>query len=827
MKIPYRWIREFVDLSLAPEQAADRLVNAGIEVASVTPIAPDLKGVVVGEIEAIERELEPRSHGHRLLVCVVSTGRQRYRVICGAPNTVRGLRAAFAPPGAVLPGHRAIGAATIHGVTSEGMLCSEKELGLGDEHEAGVLALGPDAPLGADLVSHLGLDDVVLEIEITPNRPDCLSVIGVGRGRAALTRAPLRAPTITLIEADEDARAIARVRIEAPDLCHRFTARVISGVKVGPSPAWMAARLRAVGLRPISNVVDVTNYVMWEIGHPLHAFDYDTVAGEGSGGVSPPTIVVRRARVGERITTLDGQTRVLEPTMLLIADPGRGIGIAGVMGGADTQVRADTTRVLLESAFFLPASIRRASRALGLKTDATYRFERGVDINALVDGSARAAQLIAELAGGRIARGMVDAYPTPHSVPRVRLRLSRVRRLLGLAPTAEVAASILGGLGLATERHGDELEVEVPSFRRDLTMEDDLVEEVIRVWGYDRIPTTLPGGAISLVRLSPSRRQERRVRGALVGAGLVEAVTYSFADSSRTALLRGPEDKPPVALLNPLSEEASVLRQHPLEGLLGVVATNLRRRQPNVHVFEIAPVFNWNWGAPGAPQAPQRAGRGGAATDPTSERRWLALALTGARGEPAWYRPDEPVDVYDAKGLAEHALAALGVRARGESGGRLAGFEPDCHGVLVADGVALGEFGEVAAAVRAAYGIEVPMFAAVVELDAVAALPQTAARHEALPRFPAVQRDMAFVVGADQQVAAAEVEAALRDEAGPLLRDVTLFDVFRFPDGRCSLAWRLTFQAADRTLTDEEVNAIHARVAHVITARFGLVLRTI
>jgi phenylalanyl-tRNA synthetase beta chain len=803
MKIPYRWIREFVDLQVTPEQARDRLVNAGIEVESLASTAPDVKGIVVGEIEAIERELG-ESHGHRLVLCRVSTGSQRHSVVCGAPNAAVGVRAAFAPPGAVLPGHRAIGAAKIRGVTSEGMLCSERELGLGEEHEAGVLTLGADAPLGADLVSWLGLDDVVLEVEITPNRPDCLSVIGIARELSALTGTPLRVPKIVPFETAEYVNALARVRIEDPELCHRFTARVLTGVKVGPSPAWMAARLRAVGLRPISNVVDITNYVMWEIGHPLHAFDYDTVTKEQG----LPTIVVRQAREGERMKTLDGQLRALETPMLLIADPARAIGIAGVMGGADTEVTAGTTRVLLESAYFLPASIRRTSRRLGLKTDAAYRFERGADINALVDGSARAAQLMHELASGHVARGMIDVYPAAHPVPHVRLRMSRVQRVLGIAPPAEKAASILESLGLPTRRHGGDLDVEVPSFRRDLTMEDDLVEEIIRVWGYDRIPSTLPGGAISLVQLPAARRQERRVRAALVGAGLAEAVTYSFSDPAKIALLRGPDDKPPIDLLNPMSEEASLLRQHPLDGLLGAVATNVRRRQPNVRLFEMAPTYVRADGAPGEP-------------------RWASIALTGARADAAWYRTEEPVDVYDAKGLAEHVLTALGVRARGQAGGRLAGFEPDSHGVLVTDsGAALAEFGEVAAPVRAAYGLDAPVFAAVIDLDAVAALPRHSVRYEALPRFPAVQRDMAFVVAANQDVAAADVEAGLREEAGPLLRDVALFDVFRFPDGRRSLAWRLTFQAADRTLTDEEVNAIHAQVARRITGRFGLVLRT-
>jgi phenylalanyl-tRNA synthetase beta chain len=506
--------------------------------------------------------------------------------------------------------------------------------------------------------------------------------------------------------------------------------------------------------------------------------------------------------------TLDGQDRALDPSMLLITDPQRALGIAGVMGGAHSEVTAATSRVLLEAAYFLPASVRRTSRALGLRTDAAYRFERGADIEALVDGSAGAALLIAELGGGRIARGMIDVHPTRHETPRVRLRMSRVRRILGIAPPPEQAAAITRGLGLPTVQRGDELDVEIPSFRRDLTMEDDLVEEIIRVWGYDRIPLTLPGGSISAVQIPPARRQERVVRAALVGAGLAEVVTYSFTDAARAMLLRGPQDKPAIPLLNPMSEDAALLRQHPLEGVLGVVATNLRRRQPNVRVFEMARVYV---------QGPEE----------TREPRWLTIALTGARGDAGWYSDRSSVDVYDVKGFAEHALGTLGVRATTGTGGRLTGFELDCHGRFVAaDGAVLGEFGEVAAAVRAASGIDAPVFAAALDLDALAARPRPVPQHEPLPRFPAVQRDMAFVVGADRTLAAADLEAALSAEAGPLLRDLTLFDVFRFPDGRRSLAWRLTFQAADRTLTDDEVNAIHARMSGAITSRFGVTLRT-
>ncbi|HEX2438040.1 MAG TPA: phenylalanine--tRNA ligase subunit beta [Methylomirabilota bacterium] len=800
MKIPYGWVRELVDVDLSAEEAAERLVNAGLEVPSVSAIAPDVRGVVIGAVEAIERELG-ESHGHRLVLCRVSTGRETFSVVCGAPNVRVGMRAAFAPPGATLPGGRVIAVAKIRSIESQGMLCSERELGLGEEHEAGLLALDADAPLGADLVQHLGLDDRVLEIEITPNRPDCLSVLGVARELAALTGRRLRPPAIALREARQPARAQVRVRVEAPDLCPRYTVRVISGVRVGPSPAWMAARLRACGLRPISNVVDVTNYVLWELGHPLHAFDGDRV--------TDATFVIRRAGAGERFTTLDSQERALDASMLVIADPARAIGLAGVMGGANSEVNDATTRVFLESAYFAPGSIRRTSRTLGLRTDAAYRFERGADIEGLVGAGARAAQLIAELGGGQVARGVVDAYPKRRRAVRVHLRLSRVERVLGIAPTRAHARRILTGLGLGVRERGRDLDVEIPSFRRDLAMEDDLAEEIIRVWGYDKIPSTLLSGAtVEVARASDRLRQESVARRALAGAGLIEAIGYSFTDPARDEALRAPDDPPALALLNPLTQDLSLLRQHPLDGVLAAVSVNARRRQPDVRVFEVGRTY-------------ERAPEGDTGT---REPRWAAVALTGARHDADWHGAAGPVDVYDAKGYAEHVLAAFGVTAQTRAGGRLGGFEPDSHASLVDEGgQVVAEFGEVAAAARTRFDIDAPVFAAAVALGRLPLQPVTP-RPQPLPRFPAVQRDMAFAIS-DASLTVATVQEAIRTAAGPLLREVTVFDVFRLPDGARSVAWRLTFQADDRTLTDGEVNTIHGRVAEAVSRQLGITLR--
>jgi phenylalanyl-tRNA synthetase beta chain len=798
VKIPYGWVREFVDLKLSAQDAADRLINAGVEVASVTPLVPDgLRGVVVGEIEAIERELG-ESRGHRLVLCRVrGRGAQRFSVVCGAPNTRSGVRAAFAPPGASLPGIGAVGAKKIHGVESQGILCSERELGIGEEHEAGLLLFDGDATVGADLVQQLGLDDHVLEIEITPNRPDCLSVLGVARELAALTGARLRRPKITLREGRARVTDVARVRVEAPDLCPRYTVRVIDDVRVAPSPLWMQSRLRAAGLRPISNVVDVTNYVLWELGHPLHAFD--------AARVTDATIVVRRARPGERFTTLDGQTRQLDASMCVIADPERAIGLAGVMGGENSEVTNATTRVLLESAYFDPGTTRRTSRALDLRTDAAYRFERGADIEALVDASARTSQLIAELAGGHVARGMIDVYRRKRRPVRVRLRMARVKRVLGVAPPAAQARRILAGLGLGVRGRGADLDVTVPSFRRDLSIEDDLVEEVIRVWGYHRIPTTVGRAEVALARDSDRGRQEQIVREALVGAGLTECVTYAFSDPARAGALGASGG---LKLLNPLSQDASALRAHPLEGLLGVIATNLRRQQPGVGVFEVCRTYE----------------RDLSSDTEAAEPRWAVLALAGARADASWHTPLAAADVYDAKGLAELVISEFGLTPQTQTDGKLSGFEPDSHATLLVGDNRVGEFGEVAATARAAFGIDVPVFAAVLSLDHGLPFVRQTPRYTPLPRFPAVQRDMAFALG-ERPVTADAIADAIRGEAGPLLRGLAVFDVFPLPDGRRSLAFRLTFQADDRTLTDDEVNAIHARVARRVCDALGLTLR--
>lgn len=808
MKVSYRWLQEFVRTDAAPADIADRLTNAGIPVEQVTPVVEGLSGVVVGQIEAIERELGAGASGHVNRLCRVVVPGGTHSVVCGAPNAAPGLRTAFAPPGATLGG-RAVKAAKIRGVVSEGILCSEKDLGISEDH-SGLLALPVDAPVGADLAGYLGLDDWILDVEIMPNRPDVLSVVGVAREISALTGAPfaVRRPAVT--EAGGAAASLASVEILDPDLCPRYAARVIAGLTIAPSPAWLAQRLRAVGVRPINNAVDVTNYVMWELGQPLHAFDHATLPGG--------RIVVRRARPGERLTTLDGRERVLSPDMLMICDATGPVAVGGVMGGAATEVTAATRTVLLESANFHPGSIRRTSRALGLHSEAAYRFERGVDVEGAVAAVDRAAQLMAELGGGQVARGVVDVYPAPRPRAQVPLRLERVERLIGARPERAESVRILRALGCGVDDAAPTLQVDVPSFRRDILQEDDLVEEVVRIWGFDKIPVTLaPGGTVQPVRRPASLRIARTVGRALNGAGLSECLTWTFQDPDRLALMGWRDPAQLLALDNAMSRERSALRPSLVPGLLEVLALNAHRQAPDVQVFEIGTVFS-----------PRRDDDG---DRPAHEELWLALAVTGLRAGRAWHSGRDRVDVYDAKGLAELALAAVGAPVEstpaGESDGEAPGYlEPGTAARLSAGGTAAGWFGEVAAPVRAAYDLSGPAFVAELSLTALLRLPPISPRFRPLPRFPAVQRDLAVVVGA--AVTAAEIEAVIRATAPSWLTRVALFDVYEGSQvgaGRRSLAWSLTFQAPDRTLTDAEVNEVHGRIVAEITKRFDAEVR--
>jgi phenylalanyl-tRNA synthetase beta chain len=684
------------------------------------------------------------------------------------------------------------------------MLCSEAELGIGEDASA-LLLLGAEAPVGADLAAYLGLDDPVIEVEVTPNRPDCLSILGIAREVAALTGGRLIPPPAGPPESDPPASALASVRVDDAELCPRFCARVVLDVAVGPSPAWLAQRLRAAGLRPINNVVDVTNYVMWELGHPLHAFDHALLREQ--------RIVVRRARPGEALVTLDGQGRTLADSMLVIADAERAVSVAGVMGGANSEVGPRTRTVLLEAAYFKPGSIRRTARALGLSTEASYRFERGADIEGPPPALDRAARLIAELTGGRVARGRLDVYPAPRPPRRLPLRLSRVERILGVCPPGPVVRGILDRLGFPIAERDGVFAVDVPSFRRDVALEDDLVEEIARVWGYSEIPSTLPSGTLALTRRPRALVAQDAVRGALVAAGCHEAVTISLLDPARLRHLgMAPDDPRVVALQNPLAADRSVMRPTLLFGLLEAIQTNVRRQSPDVRLFEIGRVF-----------AAQGAGK------LALEETRVAIALTGLRAPRAWFAGKARADVWDAKGAVETVVEALG---RGEVAvapldpGAAPYLEEGRGATVVVQGSPVGVAGELHPAVQRAFDLPAPVFFAELSLDRLEALPARPVAHRPLPRFPAVQRDLAVVVGTG--VPAALVTEAIRAIPNPHLKRVTLFDVYtgaQVGAGRKSLAYSLLYQADDRTLTDAEVNAMHGEVVERLRRSLGAEVR--
>ena len=797
MKIPYRWLREFVDTEASASEVAERLTMAGIEVAGLAARVAGVSGVLVGEVG----EVAPHPAGGTLTLCRVSTGGQDFHVVCGAPNVRAGARAALALPGAVLPGGRRIEALVIKGVVSQGMLCSEAELGLGDDG-AGIFLLDPDAPLGGDLVAYLGLDDPILEVEVTPNRPDCLSVIGIAREVAALTGGRTRPPSTAVDEVAPDAASLTAVTVEDPELCPRYAARVILDVAMGPSPTWLRERLRAVDLRPINNVVDVTNYVLWELGHPLHAFDYDLLRGH--------RIVVRRPRPGEGLLTLDGQTRALAESMLVIADAERAVAVAGVMGGANTEVSGTTRRVLLESACFKPASVRRTAKALGLSTEASYRFERGADIEGLRDALDRAAQLIAQLGGGRVARGVVDVYPTPRGPVAIDLRLSRIRRVLGACPPADGVGRILRGLGFPLEARDGGFRVQVPAFRRDVSLEDDLVEEVARVWGYGEIPSTIPSGALRLTRRPRHLVGQDAVRRALTASGCQEAVTLALIDPAHLAHFGwSPGDPRAVALQNPLATDRSVLRPTLLFGLLEAVATNVRRQAPDIRLFEVGRVF-------------ERQGPGQLAREETR----VGVVLTGPRGPRTWFGGRARVDVFDVKGAVENAVHALG---RGEvtvEGTRVPYLEEGRGATVLVGGVPVGVLGELHPDVQRAFDLPAPVFVAELSLDRLEATPARPLVHRPLPRFPGVQRDLAVILPAS--VPAEDVGRAIQAIPNPCLKRVVLFDVYTGgqvgPDKK-SLAYSLWYQTEDRTLTDAEVNAMHGEVVERLHQSLGAEVR--
>lgn len=798
MRISLQWLSEYVDLP-APEELARRLTAVGLEVEATERSGQGLDGVVVARILSSEKHPD----AEKLSVTSIDRGDgQPLQVVCGARNYQVGDLVPLATVGTTLPGGTRISKARLRGVESFGMLCSARELGL-SEDASGLLLLPPDLAPGAPIATALKLEDVLFEVNVTPNRPDALSHLGIAREVAAATGTPLKRPAAAPREGGPPAAEAVKVRIEAPEKCARYAARVVEGVTIGPSPLWLQQRLERCGIRAISNVVDATNLVLLELGHPLHAFDLDKVAGA--------EIVVRTARPGERMTTLDGKERVLDTDDLVIADRDRSSALAGVMGGGDSEISAGTRRVLVESAWFQPATVRRTARRHGLHTEASHRFERGADPGMVTAALDRCAALIAELAGGTVRPGVVDAQARPAPRTTVRLRWKRPGQLLGLEVAANDIRRILGGLGF-TERDsdGEGATWEVPSWRVDVAIEEDLVEELTRTLGYQVIPETLPRLALDTPAIAPRLEAQARTRVALEAAGFREVVSYAFVPPQDLEAFE--PGVRPVALKNPISAEMAVMRTSVVPSLLRAAAFNRRQGRDSARLYELASAF---WPRAGADRDP-----------PAIERPVVAGVLAGRRSPLSWAATGVASDFHDLKGVVEGVLAALGADAVFEQAGRAVAWLHPRAAALVRsrEGARLGAMGEVHP--RVAQAFDLPRGVLAFELDAAELL--AAARlvpgYRPIPRLPAVLRDLAVVV--DEAVAAAAVTAVVREE--PLVEEVTLFDVYRgapLADGRKSLALAIRYRAPDRTLTDAEADAAHANIVDRLARAVGAKLR--
>ena len=794
MKAPLSWLRDFAPIEGKPLDLADRLNEIGLIVEGIAAPGRDISGVRTVKVLAVEKHPD----ADRLALVDVDPGDgNAVRVVCGAHNYVVGDIVPWAPPGAELPGGFKLERRRIRGQFSDGMLCAPDELGLSDDH-SGIMILPPDSPLGEDLRTVLKLDDIVFDLEITPNRPDAMSIAGVARDLAAALGVPFSLPA-PAVGATIDLSPASLV-VEAPDRCPRYVA-LTGRVAVEPSPAWMAERLTKAGMRPISNVVDVTNYVMLERGQPLHAFDLGLLGGRG--------IVVRMANEGEKIRTLDDVERTLSAEDLLICDANRvPQAIAGVMGAGDSEVSEATTEVLLESAFFTSDGILRTSKRLGLRTESSARFERGVDPNGTFLAAERAWELFNEIASGQPAAGPLDEYPTPIEPITVTLRTVRVNEVLGTDLDTDRIRGHLEPLGFTPGSSANgAVEYTVPTYRPDCEREIDLIEEVARHHGYNNIARTLPRMKEPSAGLTPVQLGRRTVRDALLGTGLSEAYTFSLVSPADLAAAGLPAEG--IELENPLRAEESLLRTAVLPGLLKAVAFNAGHGLPDVGLFEIGHVF-----------LPPPAGQ----TLP-DEREHLAVVLAGTVFRLP-HEPNRPVDGHDVIGRLETVAEALALADWQLEPGEAAGFAPGRAALIVVDGNRLGAVGEVDPAVRARIGLDGPVAALELDLSRLLASPRKERRAATPSRYPASSIDLAFVL--DEGVPSGAAQRTLQHAAGDLLEDVHLFDVFRteaLGPAKKSLAFGLRFRAPDRTLTDEEVGGMRQRLIDAMAKEHGASLR--
>ena len=791
MKVSYKWLKELIDFDWSPEKLAAKLTDAGVEVETITPSGRGLERVVVGEIKKIQKH--PRAD--HLSVCEVKTGSESLQIVCGAPNVKEKAKVPVALIGARLPTGMEITKTTKRGIDSFGMICSEKELGIGEDQE-GIMILDSGLKIGFPISVALDLEDFVLDLDLTPNRADCFSIIGVARDVGALFGSSVKKPHIEFNETNELTKDWVEVEIQDVGACPRYVARVIKDVKIKSSPFWLKRKLESLGMRSINNVVDITNFVMMETGHPLHAFDYDLF--------SQKKVAVRRAEKGEKFITLDQVEHRLNNQILLITDGKRPVAIAGIMGGMESEVSEGTKNVLLESAYFDPKVIRRGRIFLGISTEASQRFERGVDPNGVVNAANRACQLLEELAEGKVLKGVVDNYPSPILPAQVTLRPQRVNHILATNLTANQMVQILKRLDMEVKENQD-LKVTVPTFRPDISREIDLIEEITRIYGYDKIETSLRASGNLVTRISEEDKLARRLKLLLVGKGFFEVLTNNLIDPR--ILKKVCLDLSTVKLQNPLSEEMSVLTTCLAPSLLSAISWNKNRNEKDLRIFELGKVY-----LAGENELPQ-------------ERLHLGLALSGKREPIHWGMGETEVDLYDLKGVLESLADTLCLSFQ---------LDPKNDALLKSDSSfeikmedeGIGLLGEVAKEILELFEIKDRVFTAELDFQKLLACIPRKKSFSLLPKFPPVDRDIAIVV--DENILSERIGDSIKMVGGDLIEELILFDVYRgkqIPPGKKSLAYSIRYRLKDKTLTDEEVDGIHQKVISQLGKSFGASLR--
>jgi len=808
MRASIKWLNDYVEINETPEKLADMLTMAGIPVEAVETLGQNISGVVTGKVIGIA----PHPNADKLSVCKIDIGTDLLTIVTGATNVRQGHIVPVATVGAELPNGMSIQPTKLRGLLSSGMLCSTEELAIDSklvapEARNGIYILPADTAVGIDIRVALGLDDVVLAFELTANRADCFSMIGIAREIAVLTGASLKKPMLNLKETcTEKAASLANIQIIDSELCSRFAARIIKNIKVGPSPVWMQQRIQAAGMRPINNIVDVTNFVMLEFGQPMHAYDYNLLARH--------SLVVRKPNPGEKLTTLDGIKRELEPDMLVIADAVQAVGIAGVMGGLATEVTASTQNVLLEAAAFKGSSIRRTSRALGLRSEASGRFERGVDTVNIIRALDRAASLLESMGAGEVCSGIVDAYPDIQLPKQVVFTPKQINNYLGTDIPAETMTAILKRLEFDVEAGSEKITVTVPTWRGDVTLPADICEEIARIYGYDKVPSTTPGGSMVQGKQSNTQNTIDKIKNLLTSSGFSEILSLSFFHPDSLDKLNIASDstlRHAIEVLNPITDDFPHLRTTLMGGIMDTIVRNLSRKNEDLKIFEIGAVYL-------PEELPLK--------DLPQEPVMLCGAMIGKRHTLAWNQSRDMVDFYDAKGAVEALLAGLGISDYIVEAGENATLHPGKTAVVKKDGELLGSIGEVHPQVLDAYGISKKIFVFELTVGALVKVAAINPSYRSLPKFPTITRDLAVLL--PETIAAATVTEAIKANAGTLLTQVQLFDVYtgqQVEKGLRSLAFSLTFQASDRTLTDIEIDEHYKNIVAYLEKTFAAKLR--